>query len=270
MGYFDASLYTISDFTTARGSDVNTPMTAIESGFNQVELDISGSSRIYAEDTGTANQLVVDAGAGVTSYVDGFQLTVKVAATNTGPATVNINSLGAKNIKRYDLTPLQAADIIAGSMFILTYDGTDFVVLSYMPAFIAEVGGYSAAAAASADEAADSATEASIYRDRYSDIGSNTGAVTLDCNNYRSFSIHMTGDVTLTFDTSSLNANDTYVIEMFVTRTGAYDITYTDSVDWPYQTKPAMDTTITNTTYQFMFVIVKGVFIKAYLISADI
>jgi len=52
---------------------------------------------------------------------------------NTGSSTINVNTLGAKTIKRPDGTALQSGDMPAGSIVDIVYNGTDFILLSASP-----------------------------------------------------------------------------------------------------------------------------------------
>lgn len=65
---------------------------------------------------------------GLELYVTGLTVTIKFinANTNTEP-TLNLNSLGAKTIKR-NTTSLFVGDIKAGGTYKLVYDGTDFII----------------------------------------------------------------------------------------------------------------------------------------------
>jgi len=54
-----------------------------------------------------------------------LSVTFVAGATNTGPATLNLNGLGVKNIKKITagaLADLAAGDIVAGGMYTATYD----------------------------------------------------------------------------------------------------------------------------------------------------
>lgn len=55
---------------------------------------------------------------------------IKFTNANTGAATLNINAIGAKSLKKTDGTALSADDIDAGSVHLLSYDGTNLQVLS--------------------------------------------------------------------------------------------------------------------------------------------
>lgn len=64
------------------------------------------------------------------AYVSGKIYAVKFTNANTGAATINLNSLGAKSIKKNGSTALGSGDISAGQVYLLAYDGTNFQVTS--------------------------------------------------------------------------------------------------------------------------------------------
>jgi hypothetical protein len=114
--------------TTARAGDVNSRMAAIQAGFAHLPHyeKIQQGRSTAVTDTGAANALVVALDFAPASYVFGMELTVRVAVTNTGPSTVNVNGLGAKSIVRADGSALQAGDLTAGRIIHLVFDGSNF------------------------------------------------------------------------------------------------------------------------------------------------
>lgn len=66
------------------------------------------------------------------SYVAGMKLTFLPANTITGAATINVNGLGAKSLKKLDATgtlvDVIAGDVLAGVPTDITYNGTHFIV----------------------------------------------------------------------------------------------------------------------------------------------
>lgn len=89
---------------------------------------------------GTANYLSTVAGGDTitasgtftpTAYAAGQRFVWIAAASNTGAATLNVASLGAKNIYKKSsggLVALVAKDLISGQVYSATYDGTQFVL----------------------------------------------------------------------------------------------------------------------------------------------
>ena len=66
----------------------------------------------------------------IAAYATGNLFSFVAAATNTGAATINLNSLGAKSITKFGSTALTAGDIISGQVHLIEYDGTRFQLLN--------------------------------------------------------------------------------------------------------------------------------------------
>jgi hypothetical protein len=64
-----------------------------------------------------------------TAYALGQRLLVLFTNANTGAATINVNSLGAKAITKNGTTALAAGDIPAGAIKLIQYDGTRFQII---------------------------------------------------------------------------------------------------------------------------------------------
>lgn len=81
---------------------------------------------------GSANVITLTTGYSVSAYAAGQRFTFLVGTTNTGAATVNVDSQGAKSIVRSDgaNTALAAGDLVAGMMAEIVYDGTRFHLMS--------------------------------------------------------------------------------------------------------------------------------------------
>lgn len=91
--------------------------------------DVQKNSFSYSIAGGTADVITVTLDPVPDAYTTGMSLRFKAVANNTGSTTINVNSLGAKNLyKKADglITALEADDIINGGMFTATYDGTQF------------------------------------------------------------------------------------------------------------------------------------------------
>ena len=90
--------------------------------------NIQSGALWYALSTGTATAYELTLGTVPPSIASGLFVHMKAHVTNTGPATLNVNSLGAKSIKTRDGSDLKAGDIQANSIFRLIYDGTNFIL----------------------------------------------------------------------------------------------------------------------------------------------
>jgi hypothetical protein len=64
----------------------------------------------------------------MTSYNSGDSVLCIFTNANTGAATLNLNSLGAKAIQKNGSAALVSGDIAAGQAYWLSYDGTDFQI----------------------------------------------------------------------------------------------------------------------------------------------
>jgi len=67
---------------------------------------------------------------GLSAYFTGMIVRFLPAATNAGAATLNINSLGAKAIKKNGSNALDPGDLYAGQVAVVQYDGTNFQLLN--------------------------------------------------------------------------------------------------------------------------------------------
>lgn len=99
----------------------NTPINNLETG-----------AAYYGADAGSTDAYVVTipkpptSGSGPTSLTAGMLVYFTANTANTGPATLNVNSLGAKTIKKKGNTDLQTGDISAGQIVAVIYDGTNY------------------------------------------------------------------------------------------------------------------------------------------------
>lgn len=64
------------------------------------------------------------------AYATGNLFSFVASGTNTGAATINLNSLGAKSITKQGSTALAAGDIVSGQVYLIEYDGTRFQLLN--------------------------------------------------------------------------------------------------------------------------------------------
>ena len=87
----------------------------------------------YGADISANDDYVVNLSPAPTAYVTGMQVAFKATTANTGAATLNVNGLGAKTIKKNVSTDLETGDILAGQDVICIYDGTNFQVVSSFP-----------------------------------------------------------------------------------------------------------------------------------------
>lgn len=139
---------TMSDIATALTTSIasdgqttptaNLPMggykhTGVANGSSRTDYaslgQIQDSTAQLVTVTGT-DTIVATSSPAVTAYATGQTFRFVSAGANTGAATFNLNSLGAKSITKLGTTALVAGDIPASSVVTVTYDGTQFQLIS--------------------------------------------------------------------------------------------------------------------------------------------
>ena len=103
-------------------------------GINDAMRSIMADVIQYVKDTGgalatagAANTYTVTTNATWTAYADGQSLVVQINATNTGAATLNVDALGAKAIKKYTkagVAAVDADDLQSAGVYPVAYDAT--------------------------------------------------------------------------------------------------------------------------------------------------
>jgi hypothetical protein len=119
------------EIENALSSTGQTPSAADLFQLAKSEADYSAHGDFFT-DSGAASAYVLTAVApkqSPTAYSNGGRVRFVVGNTNTGASTVNVATLGVKSIKRVDGTALIAGDMTVGDTAILSYDGTDFLLL---------------------------------------------------------------------------------------------------------------------------------------------
>lgn len=94
---------------------------------------ITGYINTCASTGNTVNTYACAMGSDIVSYTTGAEYSFIATLSNTGAATMNINSIGAVNIVKYvggSAQALIANDIRAGAVVVLRYDGTNFQIIS--------------------------------------------------------------------------------------------------------------------------------------------
>lgn len=118
--------------------------------------DQQNSEFNYASVSGT-NALTASMRVAPIGYIEGAVYVIKIASTNTASVTLNLNSLGAKTLKKFtngSLVDLDPSDLLSGMIIQVLYDGTYFQVvgglggggtnkISWIPAITVTGGGVS-------------------------------------------------------------------------------------------------------------------------------
>lgn len=112
-------------------STVAAAAAATAAQYNNVRKDVVEYAGDYASSTGSANAFLLSVDAQiVTAYVEHSVFKFKANFENTAAATLNVNSLGAKTIKKNGSSDLDPGDIKSGQVVTVIYDGTNMQMLS--------------------------------------------------------------------------------------------------------------------------------------------
>ena len=108
------------------GNKLKNGKTATLVGDFPITSDIQNSVHTYKTSTGSANAYVLTLTPIPAAYVAGQRFTFKANFLSTGAATLNVNSLGAKDIKLEGFWALAPYAIKINQIITVVYDGTQF------------------------------------------------------------------------------------------------------------------------------------------------
>lgn len=94
---------------------------------------IQSGSVVYCADAGASDAYTCTLTPNLAAYTTGMRVTFKPNTNNVGASSLNINSLGAKNIKKVDGNDPQNDLFVAGRYYDMVYDGTNMVVIAGQP-----------------------------------------------------------------------------------------------------------------------------------------
>ncbi|WP_106766821.1 phage tail protein [Paenibacillus faecalis] len=83
----------------------------------------------YGESTNSGNAYSVTPSPVPSALESGLRVTVKINAANTGSATLNVNGLGAKTIKKSNGKTLSSGNLKKDSIYTFVYDGVSSFIL---------------------------------------------------------------------------------------------------------------------------------------------
>lgn len=114
----------------------------LQQGLGQVIQDIDrlvsqSGSEVYAADSVGTDAYAISVSPAPTAYTTGMVFNFSAGTANTGAATLNVNSLGAKTIKKFHDQDLETGDIEVGQILTVIYDGTNFQMQSQLAALYA-------------------------------------------------------------------------------------------------------------------------------------
>lgn len=126
--YFDTADFTaMTRNTRALAEAVMAALAAVEAGFDLLPSNLSirqGKVTFVASDTGSVNAHLVSMQKTPPAYSDGLQVIFRAGTTNTAAATINVDSLGVKDIRNYAGAALSGGEIVSGAMIAVRYDSS--------------------------------------------------------------------------------------------------------------------------------------------------
>lgn len=130
----------LNTWSTTAASNNATPPNGFPEGMapstvNDAAREVMAAVARYRSDTdgvntssGT-NTIALTASRTMTAYAQGDLYTFKAGGTNTGATTLNVNSLGAKDVQ-LNGAALVGGEITSGLMYTVVYDGTQFQLMN--------------------------------------------------------------------------------------------------------------------------------------------
>lgn len=93
---------------------------------------VQDGKAVYAGTTaGSSNAFTASITPGPSALVAGMTVVILADRANTGATTFNLNAIGATDVRKYNgTTALVANDILAGQTYVLSYDGTYWILLN--------------------------------------------------------------------------------------------------------------------------------------------
>lgn len=175
--YFNETTNRVSTGALVRSSQINNLRDDVGTGFDQLPepADLKQNKATLSTESGSANAYVLTTSYTLTAFSLGQELVFIPGNTNTGPSTLNPDTLGTKAILRPDGSALQAGDLTAGNIYVVRYNGTAYQLVGFSDAAAS-----AAAAAASAAAAADSESAAALSETNASDSADAAAASALE------------------------------------------------------------------------------------------
>ena len=124
----------IADLSTTAGSNtaINGQSIAGSANANTIDSMFQATAALLAQFYddiggvgtvgGTADDITLTSGSGFTALANGLVVAFKAGSANTGAATLNVDTHGAKAIRRQGDSALSAGDIVANGIYLLRYD----------------------------------------------------------------------------------------------------------------------------------------------------
>jgi len=126
----------IPSFIGELGTQLDTDTTYVANGTSagnwQLPTNTQIQSDTYAVATGT-NTYAITLTPALLTYAAGNSFKVLFTNSNTTPATLNVNSLGARSLRKFGGEALSQGDIKANTIYTVTDDGTNYQISGGVP-----------------------------------------------------------------------------------------------------------------------------------------
>lgn len=94
----------------------------------KLAIDAQSGKWNFVQAGGTPNAIVGSLTPPITSYPTGLEVQVKIAATNTGPVTLDLGG-GVKSVTTPSGSPMQSTDLSGGGVYSFIFNGQNWIVL---------------------------------------------------------------------------------------------------------------------------------------------
>ena len=115
-------VHTVQDMTPATGAEINTGTDDAKFATPKAIADSFVNNLKYAADAEASDAYAITVAPAPSAYAIGQTYLFKANTANTGAATLNVNSLGAKTIKKKGNTDLANNDILANNMVLVAFN----------------------------------------------------------------------------------------------------------------------------------------------------
>jgi hypothetical protein len=129
-------------------ASVNNSARAVMAAVAKYRDDVSGTKITTG---GSADAYTITTNQSLTSLTDGFKVSFICHASNTGASTVNVDTLGAKPLRKKSATAMASGDLVINCVYDASYDsgGDEWLIhggQSTLDAELAAIAGLSSAA----------------------------------------------------------------------------------------------------------------------------
>ena len=189
----------------------------------------------YAADAEASDTYVITLSPAPAALYAGMTVTFKANTANTGACTLNVNSLGAKSIKKHHDQDPATGDIESGQMVTVVYDGTNFQMQSQPGLAPAKIGANNFA---DTTQQRMNLLDCGIVTNAIGSIGG--GAQTIDIVSGNSVSGTVdTAETTFTFSNPTAS-DELCVFSLVLANGGSQTVNWPASVDWTGGVGPSL------------------------------